>query len=68
MTKESILFNRLGVYSFDLKTQTLRREEKKIATYYWVTWHCKYGETAVIKQEISKEEYELLLKELENGK
>ena len=64
MTKESILFNRLGVYSFDLKTKTLRTEDKKVATYYWVIWKCKYGECRELKQEISKQEYECLLEEL----
>ena len=43
MTKESILFERLGVYSFDLKTKTLRTGDKKITTYYWVIWYCKHG-------------------------
>lgn len=66
MTKESILFNKLGVYSFNLKTKTLRTEDKKVTTYYWVVWSCKYGENCKIKQEITKEEYEFLLKELEN--
>ena len=68
MTKESILFDGLGVYSFDLRTKTLRTENKKITTYYWVNWYCKYGESDGTKQEITKEEYEFLLKELENDR
>ncbi|MBO7213990.1 MAG: hypothetical protein J6V66_00685 [Clostridia bacterium] len=68
MTKESILFERLGVYSFDLKTKTLRTGDKKITTYYWVIWYCKHGGSSEIKQEITKEEYEFLLKELGNDR
>ena len=65
MTKASIFFDKLGVYSFDLKTKTLRTADKKITTYYWINWYCKYGESSEIKQEITKEEYEFLLNELE---
>lgn len=68
MTKESIFFDKLGVYSFDLKTRTLRIEDKKVTTYYWVTWYCKYGSCSEKEQEITKEEYEFLLKELENDR
>ena len=63
MTKESIFFDYFEVYSFNLKTETLRTEDKKITTYYSVVWHRKNG--CDIGQEISKEEYELLLKELQ---
>ena len=66
MIKESILFDKLGVYSFELKTETLRTEDKKVTTYYWVIWNCKYGERSEIVQDISKEEYEFLLEKLEN--
>lgn len=67
MTKENILFDRLGVYSYRLKTQTLKTEGGKITTYYTVIWSMKYGESSEIKQEISKEEYEYLLKELKEN-
>lgn len=66
MTKESILFDRLGVYNFSLNTATLKTKDKEVTTYYSVIWRCEYGERSELKQDISKEEYDFLLKELEN--
>lgn len=68
MTKESILYNRLSINYFTLRTYTLRTEQyKTTTTYYYVKWFCDYGLSEPLEQEISKEEYEYLLKELNNA-
>lgn len=67
MTKESILYDGLGIYSFTLRTFTIRTGDKNVVTSYFVKWLCEYGPQDNIEQEISKEEYEYLLKELNNG-
>lgn len=61
MTKESIYYQRMFGHKktqYRLKTITLKTSDKKITTYYFAV----FGNDEF---EISKEEYECLLKELE---
>lgn len=62
MKKESILYDILGIYSYELKTHTLITEDKKVTTYYQVVWHRKA--LTEIEQDITKQEYDFLLQEL----
>ena len=69
MTKQEILFNLLGVFTYSLDTKVVSGERNKVNKYYYVTWKCKYTDYLIgneIRQEITKEEYDCLLKELEN--
>ena len=70
MTKESILFNGLKVFSYDLRTKTLKGEKGIVRTIYEVEWRTAnaYVLCDTIIQEITEEEYEFLLKELENDR
>ena len=68
MTKQEILFNGLKVFSYSLDCKVVLDEYKIVRKYYTVTWKCNCTNSLIgneIKQEITKEEYEHLLKELE---
>lgn len=60
MTKETIYYQRMFGHKelqYELETNTLKTNDKKITTYYYAI----FGND---KFEISKEEYECLLEEL----
>jgi len=65
-TKEKIFFDKANVYAYSLETKTLitsgGHTDTCVTTYYKVIWYRK-GLTDM-EQEISKDEYEFLLKEL----
>ena len=61
-TKEKIFFDKANVYAYSLETKTLVTSDVHVTTYYKVVWFRK-GLTDM-EQEISKDEYEFLLKEL----
>lgn len=67
MTKQEIFYNRLGVYVYELSQRVIKGENGRVNTCYEVIWKCKYlPESLVsnsIRQQVSKEEYEFLLKE-----
>ena len=65
MTKEEIFYRTQRVQYYELFTNTMVFEKKKPHTIYGVVWHTL---TDAIKEEITKEEYEVLLKGLENDK
>ena len=69
MTKQDIFYYRLGVYISELKQEVSKTEKGSINVCYIVKWKCKYPPTAllndVIEQEVTKQEYEYLLKEYE---
>ena len=66
MTKEEIFYKHYDVRYYQLSTRTIKTDKgiitKGITTDYYVEWHTSRG---TLNQEISKEEYEVLLKELE---
>lgn len=69
MTKQDIFYYRLGVYISELEQKVNKTEKGGIDIRYIVKWKCKYRPTTLlenlIEQEVSKEEYEFLLKEYE---
>ena len=63
MNKETIYYNRMFGHkriSYDLSTKTVKTLDKEIKTYYYATFDNK-------TIEIDKEEYDCLLKELEEN-
>lgn len=69
MTKQDIFYNRLWVYISEFKQKVNKTEKGGIDIRYIVKWKCKYPPTTLlenfIEQEVTKEEYEYLLKEYE---
>jgi hypothetical protein len=63
MTKEEIFYNKQEVRYYELFTRTTLDKNKKVKLIYEVQWHTKQYDT--ILDEITKEEYDVLLKELE---
>ena len=63
MNIKEIFYTRQCVRGYELFTHTLTGEDKKIHTIYEVVWHTLKD---TIRDEITKEEYDTLLKELEN--
>ena len=69
MTKEEIFYNRFvknygGNREYQLKTHTLITEKDGVKTYYYAEFVTMVGQESI---EVSKEEYECLLKGLENN-
>lgn len=63
MTVKEIFYDTQKINYYELFTHTLMSENKKVITYYSVEWHTLKG---IFKDTINKEQYEALLKELEN--
>ena len=65
MTKEEIFYKKQEIHYYELFTRTTLDKNKKVKLIYEVQW---YTPTNTILNEITKEEYECLLKELENDR
>lgn len=61
MTKEEIFYKKQEIHYYELFTRTTLDKNKKVKLIYEVQW---YTPTNTILNEITKEEYECLLKEL----
>lgn len=62
MTKEEIFYRTMGCAGFELKSLT-KVDENEYTTFYTVVWHSNDG-VRCSEVEITKEEYDVLLKEL----